>query len=39
MSLREWLFHRRRLEAELDEEVQAHLRMPVQERIGHGELS
>ena len=37
MNLRDWLFHRRRREEELDEEVQAHLRMAAQERIQQGE--
>jgi putative ABC transport system permease protein len=37
MSL--WLFHRRRREEELDEEVQAHLRMAAQERMSQGETA
>jgi predicted permease len=37
MSLWDWLFRRRRREAELDEEVQSHLRMAAQERIEQGE--
>ena len=36
MSLWDWLFHRRRREEELDEEVQAHLRMAAQERMEQG---
>ncbi|MGO9274825.1 MAG: ADOP family duplicated permease [Terriglobia bacterium] len=36
MSLWNWMFHRRRREEELDEEVQAHLRMAAQERIEQG---
>jgi hypothetical protein len=37
MSLLGWLFRRRQREAELDEEVQSHLRMAAQERIEQGE--
>ena len=37
MTLWNWLFHRHERENELDEEVQAHLRMAAQERIEHGE--
>ena len=39
MSLWNWLFHRRRREKELDEEVQSHLRMAAQEHIEQGETS
>jgi putative ABC transport system permease protein len=39
MSLWDWLFHRRRREEELDEEVQAHLRMAAQERREQGETA
>jgi putative ABC transport system permease protein len=39
MSLWDWLFHRREREEELDEEVQAHLRMAAQERIEQGETA
>jgi len=37
MSLWNWLFRRRAREEELDEEVQAHLRMAAQERMEQGE--
>src|SRR6266568_7009930 len=37
MSLWNLLFHRKKHEAELEEEVQAHLRMAAQERIEQGE--
>jgi len=37
MRLWPWLFRRRNLEEELDEEVQAHLRMAVQEHVEQGE--
>jgi putative ABC transport system permease protein len=39
MSLWNWLFHRHRREEELDEEVQAHLRMAAQERMAQGETA
>ena len=39
MSLWEWLFRRRQREEELDEEVQAHLRMAAQERMEQGETA
>ena len=39
MSLWDWLFHRRQLEEELDEEVQAHLSMAAQERMEQGETA
>ncbi len=39
MSLWNWLFHRRRREEELDEEVQSHLRMAAQEHMEQGETS
>src|ERR1039458_2868908 len=39
MSLWDWLFHRRRRDEELDEEVQAHLRMATQERMEQGETA
>src|SRR5271157_864852 len=39
MSIRDWLFRRRRREEELDEEVQAHLRMAAQERMEQGETA
>ena len=39
MSLWDWLFHRRQREEELDEEVQAHLRMAAQERMEQGETA
>ena len=39
MTLWDWLFHRRRREAELEEEVQAHLRMAAQERMEQGETA
>jgi putative ABC transport system permease protein len=39
MNLWNWLFHRRRREEELDEEVQAHLRMATQERVSQGETA
>jgi putative ABC transport system permease protein len=37
MSFWDWLLRRRRREEELDEEVQAHLRMAAQERMEQGE--
>jgi predicted permease len=37
MILWHWLFRRRQREGELDEEVQAHLRMAAQERMEQGE--
>jgi hypothetical protein len=37
MTIWDWLFHRRRREEELDEEVQAHLHMAAQERREQGE--
>jgi len=37
VNLWDWLFRRRQREQELDEEVQAHLRMAAQERIEQGE--
>src|SRR5271157_1957182 len=37
MSFRNWLLRRHRREEELDEEVQAHLRMAAQERMEQGE--
>ena len=39
MSLWNWLFHRRQLEEELDEEVQAHLRMAAKEHADQGETA
>jgi putative ABC transport system permease protein len=39
MSLWDWLFRRRQREEELDEEVQAHLRMAAQERMEQGETA
>jgi predicted permease len=39
MSLWDWLFHHRRREEELDDEVQAHLRMATQERMEQGETA
>jgi hypothetical protein len=39
LSFWDWLFHRRRREEELDEEVQAHLRMAAQERMEQGETA
>jgi putative ABC transport system permease protein len=39
MSLWDWLFRRRQRDEELDEEVQAHLRMAVQERREQGETA
>ena len=39
MTLWEWLFRRRQREEELDEEVQAHLRMAAQERMEQGETA
>jgi len=39
MSFWDWLFRRRRREEELDEEVQAHLRMAAQERMEQGETA
>ena len=37
MTLRDWLFHRRQRQEELDEEVQSHLRMAARDRTEHGE--
>ena len=37
MTLRDWLFHRRQRQEELDEEVQSHLRMATRDRTEHGE--
>jgi putative ABC transport system permease protein len=37
MSVWDWLFRRRKLEEELEEEVQAHLRMAAQEHVEQGE--
>ena len=39
MTFLDWLFRRRRSEEELDEELQAHLRMAMQERIEQGETA
>jgi len=39
MSLWDWLFNRRQLDEDLDEEVQAHLRMAAQERTEQGETA
>jgi hypothetical protein len=39
LSFWDWLFHRRRRDEELDEEVQAHLRMATQERMEQGETA
>jgi outer membrane protein TolC len=39
LSFWDWLFHRRRRDEELDEEVQAHLRMAAQERMEQGETA
>ncbi len=39
MSLWDWLFRRRQRDEELDEEIQAHLRMAARERIEQGETS
>jgi predicted permease len=39
MSFWDWLFRRRLREEELDEEVQAHLRMAAQERMEQGETA
>jgi len=39
MNLRQWLNRRRRREADLDEELQSHLRMAAAERAAHGESS
>jgi putative ABC transport system permease protein len=39
MRLWDWLFHRGQREEELDEEVQAHLRMATQERMAQGETA
>jgi len=39
MSLWDWLFRRRQREEELDEEVQAHLRMAAQEHAEQGETA
>ncbi|MGO9273741.1 MAG: ADOP family duplicated permease [Terriglobia bacterium] len=39
MSFRDWLFRRRQREQELDEEVQAHLRMATRERMEQGETA
>jgi len=37
MNLWDWMFRRKQREEELDEEVQAHLRMAAQERVEQGE--
>ncbi len=37
MGFWNWLIHRKKREAELDEEVQAHLCMAAQERMERGE--
>jgi predicted permease len=37
MNLWDWLFHRRRREEDLDEEVRSHLRMAAEERVEQGE--
>jgi hypothetical protein len=39
MSLWDWLFRRRQRDEELDEEIQAHLRMAARERIEQGETA
>ncbi len=39
MNLWDWVFRRRRHEEDLEEEVQAHLRMAAQERIEQGEAT
>ena len=39
MTLWDWLFHRRQREEELDEEVQAHLRMAAQQGMEQGETA
>jgi putative ABC transport system permease protein len=39
MSFWDWIFCRRQREAELDEEIEAHLRMAVQERLEQGETA
>jgi hypothetical protein len=39
VSLWDWLFRRRQREEELDEEVQAHLRMAARERMQQGETA
>ncbi|MFZ0960083.1 MAG: ABC transporter permease [Terriglobia bacterium] len=39
MSLWGWLFHRHQREEDLDDEVQAHLRMAAQERMEQGETA
>src|SRR6266581_4353672 len=39
MSFWGWLFHRKNREADLEEEVQAHLRMAAQERIEQGDVA
>ncbi|MGO8732341.1 MAG: ADOP family duplicated permease [Terriglobia bacterium] len=39
MSLWDWLFRRRQSEKDLDEEVQAHLRMAAQEHMEQGETA
>src|SRR6266567_472288 len=37
MNFWNWLFHRKAREKDLEEEVQAHLRMAAQDRAGNGE--
>src|SRR5208337_4609089 len=39
MSFWNWLIHRKKREADLEEEVQGHLRMAVQERMEQGETA
>jgi putative ABC transport system permease protein len=39
MSFWNWLIHRKKRQADLDEEVQAHLRMAAQERMEQGETA
>jgi hypothetical protein len=39
MSLRDWWFRRRRREADLEEEIQGHLRMAAQEHVDRGEAA
>jgi hypothetical protein len=39
MSLRDWWFRRRRREADLEEEIQGHLRMAAQEYMDRGEAA
>ena len=36
MSFWNWLLHRKKREAELEEEIQGHLRMAAQERVEQG---